>query len=155
MAIPMKGIVKVTGVQQILSKMKAHNSKHGQQFQAGLVLAGIHLERISRSVFCPVHKGNLKASGFSRRIGAGWQTDVIVGYTAAYAVYVHENMDAKHGREFNIAYMDEIATAHTRAQKKYYFNRGETQQAKYLERPAREERQAMLNIIGGMAKIKP
>src|SRR5208283_1222248 len=34
---------------------------------------------------------------------------VIVGYTANYAVYVHENLEAAHGQAYNIKYAAKIA----------------------------------------------
>jgi hypothetical protein len=70
---------------------------------------------------------------------------VIVGYTAAYAVYVHENLEAAHGQMYNAKYADEIAM--TRAMKAAkipkgsfteWHDRGPNQQAKFLEQPARE-----------------
>lgn len=49
---------------------------------------------------------------------------VIVGYTAAYAIYVHENMNAKHT----------------------------VGQAKFLEKPAREKRDVLAALVATAAK---
>lgn len=53
-----------------------------------------------------------------------------VGYSASYAVIVHEDMEAAHGEDYNEKYAAEIAagTKHSR---------GPNQQAKYLETPFR------------------
>jgi hypothetical protein len=55
---------------------------------------------------------------------------VVVGYTAAYALYVHEDLEKTHGAEYNEKHAEEIAAGAP--------DRGEQQQAKFLERPARE-----------------
>jgi hypothetical protein len=57
---------------------------------------------------------------------------VSVGYTAAYAVFVHEDLQKAHGAAFNIKHADEIASGAEHS-------RGPEQQAKFLEGPAREK----------------
>jgi hypothetical protein len=63
---------------------------------------------------------------------------VIVGYTASYAVYVHENIEAAHGQEYNTKH----AQYHNRGKKKGQLvtQKGPNQQAKFLEKPALELR---------------
>jgi hypothetical protein len=76
---------------------------------------------------------------------------VIVGYSAKYAVFVHENLNAAHGTEFNQKHASDFGKRNKKGQflkatgtgKK----RGEGQQAKFLEQPARTERQKMVDII--------
>ena len=101
--------------------------------------------------------GNLTNSKYIRNIGGvGYRTDILVGFTANYAVYVHEDMTKKHGKDFNIKHAEEIAAAQGTKRgtaKGGMFLRGEDQQAKFLERPAREERQRILKIIAREAKI--
>lgn len=65
---------------------------------------------------------------------------VVVGYTQNYAVYVHEDLTKAHGAAFNVKHAAEIASGeeHTR---------GADQQAKFLERPARENRQEYAAIV--------
>jgi hypothetical protein len=90
---------------------------------------------------------------------------VIVGYTANYALYVHEDLTARHGAAYNAAYITQEERVITRGKNKgntkvvdvwtaearqrgYHKNelgeeitartRGENQTAKYLEKPARE-----------------
>ncbi len=53
---------------------------------------------------------------------------VSVGYVANYAVHVHENLEALHGAAYNAAY----------GGKPGFKSRGPNQQAKFLERPARQ-----------------
>ena len=83
---------------------------------------------------------------------------VIVGYSTAYALYVHENMQAAHGAAFNEKYAAEIAamtklrkakkaTGHTP-----YHRRKPDEQAKYLEQPAREQGKEIGTLIVGVLK---
>ena len=59
-------------------------------------LAGHFLLRESQLVV-PIDTGNLRAGGFRRTENAN-QLDVrvLVGYIAAYAIYVHEMMEMRH-----------------------------------------------------------
>jgi len=147
----MAELTKVVGKEEIAKALRAANVTMGSAVRRGLKRAGLYLQRKSQEIV-PVHKGNLKASAGTRATGTGWNTDVVVFYTAAYAVYVHERTDVAHGKEFNIKHADEIASAHTPAQRKVWFNRGENQQAKFLETPARTEKPMLLKIITGEAQ---
>lgn len=56
---------------------------------------------------------------------------VVVGYTAKYALFVHEDLEATHGEAFNQKHAADIAAGREEA-------RGPNQQAKYLEMPFRK-----------------
>jgi hypothetical protein len=86
-----------------------------------LLEAGLHLERRSKALV-PVDTGNLRASGYTRRSA---ELEVEVGYQASYAVFVHENLEAKHTNG----------------------------QAKFLEQPLREDAALMLEIIARRARV--
>lgn len=149
--------VKVVGIQQVLNNMKKQSVNHGQKFSSGLVAAGLHLQHISQRVYCPVQTGNLKNTAFTRKFGSGFLSDVIVGYTANYAAFVHEDLTKAHGKDFNQKYATEIQAA--RGTKRGtaqggMFMRGNTQQAKFLEKPARILRPVLLRIIKEHAVIK-
>jgi hypothetical protein len=70
---------------------------------------------------------------------------VVVGYATDYALYVHEDLTKAHGEAFNVKHADEIAagTEHSR---------GPNQQAKFLEQPARQNRDSYKQIIFGAMK---
>ena len=125
----------------------------------GLKKGGLHLQRKSQEI-TPVDWGPLKASSFLRNVGgSGFDTDIVVGYGGegvGYAVYVHEDLNKAHGKEFNIKHAAEIAAGkmvYKGKKKKPMANRGEKQQAKFLERPAREERRKIINIIQREARL--
>jgi len=88
---------------------------------AGLLEAGLQVQRVAQER-TPVDTGNLKNSAFTRKEG---EMSVLVGFNAAYAVFVHENLEAKHP----------------------------TGQAKFLESALRDNRDAILRIIQERAKV--
>jgi hypothetical protein len=155
-----------TGANEVAKELDLTNKKAILGFARGLKAAGEWLLARANELV-PVQFGNLKASGFVRNMGGrGLDTDVVVGYTAAYAVYVHENLEAAHGKAFNIKYAKQIA-AHSRTisrgprkgqvvlptVKSGWAPRGENQQAKFLETPMRNERQNMMDLIYKEATI--
>lgn len=146
----MARLVRITGVRKIRVNLKTYMVDQGRVFSIGLRRAGIFLQHKSQKI-TPVLTGTLRNTAFTRRFGSGYRTDVVVGYTAKYAAFVHEDLDKAHGRQFNELHASEIASAHTPSQKRYFHTRGENQQAKFLEKPAREKRPEMLAIIASEA----
>lgn len=82
--------------------------------------------------------GNWVKRKFGEWIGRGKEMDkaaVIVGYTAAYAVYVHENVEMK-------------LKGKPRPRKRgYYWDPQGVAQAKFLEEPARTEANTIGKIV--------
>lgn len=152
-------ICKIKGVKEIKARMEEFNKDMSKQLDIGLKNAALYLQRESQKIV-PVQMGNLKASAFSRvlpdiiksQVGIS-SPSAVVGYTANYAVYVHENLDASHGKAFNLKYAKEINEAKTSSQKRVWFRRGENQQAKFLEAPAREKKDEIFRIIKGSINI--
>lgn len=141
---------RMTGLKTVLGKLRSVKKiRLGPGFEVGLKKAGLLLLAESQKLV-PVWRGPLKASGRTTNIGGkGYSADVVVAYGAGanYAVVVHEDLDKVHGAAFNRRYAGEIRNARTPGQKAYYFKRGENQQAKFLETPARLFRPAMLVLI--------
>lgn len=65
---------------------------------------------------------------------------VVVGYTAAYALYVHEDLSKAHGDAYNEKWADDIAAGRKTS-------RGSGQQAKFLEQPMRERKEELRAIV--------
>ncbi len=161
-------------IRRVISQMKAKYQRQAKAAEVGMKRAGLFLQRESMEIV-PVDTGNLKASSFTRHTGQGFTTVVIIGYTAAYAIFVHENLNAAHGREYNIKYAKQIARGDSyykkitvnyksgkvgkrRVKKRYkvtYHKRGENQQAKYLEQPVRKLRRDIIRrIVKDIKKVK-
>ncbi len=74
-----------------------------------------------------------------------------VEYSAPHAIYVHENLEAAHGKEFNNKHREKIISAGQGDS--YWFFRGDQEQAKYLETPARLYRSELKAIIKSGSKL--
>ena len=125
----MAKMVTITGVRGIIENLRKLEKAQGSRLtggimphvivERGLPKAGLFLQRSSQEIV-PVDKNILKPSANTRKEGSGWKTVVTVSYTTAYAVYVHERTDLKNKPG---------------------------QEAKFLEKPAREKRGEILRII--------
>jgi len=137
----MASMIQVIGAKEIKAKLREVGVKYAWRARKGLLKGGLLLQRLSQEIVPVGETGNLKNSAGTRAIGHGFSTDVIVYYTAEYAVYVHENTMAHHGATYNMRYPDRP-------------NRGANQQAKFLETPARVHREEILRVIAGeLAKV--
>jgi len=130
---------RIRGAEEIIKELRAKHQSHADAMERGLKKAGLFILGKSMDIV-PVDEGNLKASGFTRAKGKGFKCEVLVGYTASYAIYVHENLEARHGQDYNDWHGEEIAAGILHA-------RGENQQAKFLEQPLREFRTEYVGII--------
>lgn len=166
----MAGLQNIRGLNTVLRNLRNASTKMSVAAEVGLKKGGLFLQARSLEIV-PVQLGTLKASSFIRNEGdMGYHADIVVGYTASYAVYVHEDLTVAHGHEFNVKYADEIAkhgvwssdiktqrttfksTSPGGTAKGGWFPRGENQQAKFLERPARSNRTVILKIVAETMK---
>lgn len=82
----------VTGQEKVSESMKAFSKEMRLGVSRGIRLAGLALQAESQNLV-PVEFGNLKASAFTRASETPTTTVVTVGYTAAYALFVHEKVE--------------------------------------------------------------
>jgi hypothetical protein len=125
----MAHLVKITGISKVVHNLKKARGVMGKRYAKGLKAGGLFLQRLSQQIV-PIDTGNLRGTADTHNIGGeGFDADIVVHYGAgaAYAVYVHENLDARHAP-------------------------GKT--AKYLERPAREKRKEIIQVIRDRARGK-
>jgi hypothetical protein len=140
----MTKIVGLVGVQNALNQLRTAVPK---KVERGIKKACLRLQRESMELV-PIQFGNLRASAFARVEVVGTSIIGTVGYTADYALIVHENLNAAHGKAFNEKYADKISKKKkSPAARKLYFRPGPNQQAKFLETPARELQDVLANII--------
>lgn len=139
-------VLYVEGLDQILRNVRKANIKIGQAAERGLLEGGKFLREESEKIV-PVQTGELKDSCYGpTNVGEkGLKADVVVGYDADYAVYVHENPSAAHGEEFNVKYAAEIAAGRMTARKS-------EEQWKFLETPMRVHRNTIFKIIASWIK---
>ncbi len=120
--LQLKGLKKVTGNFSKARKGAAAG------VEIGLKKAGLFLQAQSQKLV-PVDTGNLRNTAFTRSEGSGVDTEVHVGYTAEYAVYVHEDLFASHMKKDKEGQDVQIG------------------QAKFLEQPMREHRDDLIRIV--------
>lgn len=89
-----KTTFRVEGVEEVLRNLNAEITGIENRTMGGLMAAGLIIQRESQRR-TPVDEGNLKGSAYTRRSQFGG-LEVEVGYTADYAVPVHEILDARH-----------------------------------------------------------
>ena len=133
----------IIGVQKVLGNIVKRTRIMAAGTEQGLKRAGLLLQRESQMVV-PVEFGVLKASAFTRAFGSGFKTTVTVGYTAAYALYVHERVEMK--------WKGKPRMPNPPHKGKYWDPQGRGQ-AKFLEEPARRLRKDMRAILLEHIKI--
>ena len=106
----MAKLVRITGMSQVLSNMKTATKDIGLDIGRRLKTAGLFVQRESQKIV-PVDLGNLHNTARTDNIGGkGFKADVVVHYGtgADYAVYVHENLDARHKPGKRAKYLEAI-----------------------------------------------
>lgn len=84
----------VKGVDQVLANIDKLQEQIGSGFKKGLTRAALYLQAASQKL-TPVDTGTLRASAFTRVTGSGLAAKATVGYTAFYALFVHELVEMK------------------------------------------------------------
>jgi len=83
----------VRGLNKVLGNLNREVNKIENKGIDGLLAAGFILERASNKIV-PIEHGFLRNSSFTRKAQNNRKA-VEVGYSAKYAVYVHENLEQK------------------------------------------------------------
>lgn len=120
-------------------------AKTGKGAADGLRKAGAELLRQSQ-LLVPVEFGNLRASGYVNTNGTGFSTVVEVGYTASYALYVHEQVAMK---------LKGIARRPSPPRIGKHWDPQGRAQAKFLETPARNMHLQIIKMVRDQAAITP
>tara|TARA_R110000751_G_scaffold152635_1_gene257750 strand:- start:5668 stop:6120 length:453 start_codon:yes stop_codon:yes gene_type:complete len=136
---------KLFGVKKLTQQLISTKTNNAKALRRGLYKAGLQLQRESMKIV-PIQTGHLRASAFTRNVGSDSRPVVHVGYTAKYALFVHEIVDNAHGADFNKKHAGKIAKAKGKA-RKVWFNRGINQQAKFLEKPLRDHHVRLVTIV--------
>lgn len=66
-----------------------------------------HFKEPSRKI-CPIDTGDLRSSAYSNVVRKSKRVlDALVGYRTAYAIFVHENLDASHASGTRAKFLEE------------------------------------------------
>ena len=116
----MAGVIKIIGIPNVLRNLARSAKRAGRGAERGLIRGGEFIQRKSQQIV-PIDKNILRPSARTRKIsGSGFEADIVTSYKTDYAVYVHEDLNARHKSG---------------------------KQAKYLEQPARQEKGTVVKII--------
>ncbi len=135
-------VTEVEGLRQSLLLLRFAGKKIADGVEVGIIKAALLLQRESQRLV-PVETGNLKASAFTSVEGTGFSTKATVGFTAAYALYVHEAVGMV------------LKGVRRPSGLGKYWDPQPPAQAKFLEEPSRRMAPQMLRIIRDAAKLKP
>jgi len=138
----MANIESVIGIAEVVKHLKEATEAMAKGCNRGLRRAGLLLQRESQKLV-PVDYGVLKASAFTRAEGEGFGTTVIVGYTANYALFVHENTEMKWK-----------GLPRSAPHKGLYWDPQGRGQSKFLETPMRRLEPDMRAMVADEMKIK-
>lgn len=86
---------RIKGLKGLKSAIKKHKKVTAKGLRVGLFRAGLFLQRESQKIV-PVDKNFLRPSATTRATGNDRSPEVVVGYGTDYALYVHEDMQARH-----------------------------------------------------------
>ena len=100
--------VQITGIEELATRLQKAAMSSTPALRRGLKLGGLLIQTESQREV-PVDKGVLKETAYTRSKFGQFVQEVRVGYTASYAIYVHENMDAVHGQAYNQKYAEQIS----------------------------------------------
>ena len=112
-------MARVLGIKRVQAALRKHIIKSNRNLTIGLMRGGLFLQRESMKIV-PVDKNVLRPSARTRKTGTATRPEVTVSYGTNYAVYVHEDLNARH-------------------------KSGKS--AKFLEKPAREKAHEIARII--------
>lgn len=132
--------VKVTGQKEVIANIRKKGKEYAAGVERGVKAAGLELQRQSQRLV-PVDFGNLKASAFTQVAGSGFGTRASVGYSAFYALYVHEAAMVLKGQP------------RPGGRGRYWDPQGRAQ-AKFLEEPARRFGPTYRRIVQEHARVK-
>jgi len=138
--------VKVIGLERSLKNLNKAIEKIEGASVDGLLAAGLIVQGEAQKIV-PVEFGNLRGSAFTRKAQKKKKTkpSVEVGFSAAYALYVHENLNQT---------LKGLPRPPSLGKAGIGFYWGPKGEPKYLENALRRNRKRVLKAIAAHAKIK-
>ena len=123
--------VKITGMDVFVFALAKKSRATQKAFRNSAVRGGLRIQREAQKRV-PVDTGNLRASAATRTAKDSRGTRVDVGFTASYALFVHENTDMK------LKGMPRGEAEPGKGYRGHYWDPQPQAGPKFLENPARE-----------------
>ena len=149
----MKKAFELEGIKEVSNQLNKELDKITIRTSKGLILAAalIRKDMDDTEPKIPIYTGNLRASWFTDPIRAKTGPALLMGFTANYAAYVHEMVDANFkGDPDKVRYTKSGKV--TAATKK--FTRRPGAGAKFLEAALYRNKDEIINIIRDNAAVK-
>ena len=124
---------------KVIKRLNEEIAKLKERNLVGLLSAGLYIEGVAKKQV-PVEYGDLRRSGYTRK-AQGDKTKVEIGFTAAYALFVHENLEQR------------LKGKDRKSGKGVYW--GPNGRPKYLTSVLTEHRAKILDIIRKESRLKP
>lgn len=137
---------KVEGLETVMRNLNAQIAQIEGDTLAGLFEAGLQVQG-SAQKRVPVNTGNLKASAYTRKHPGG-RPEVEVGFTAAYAPFVHENLEMK------LKGQPRPKRGYKASQGNYWDPQGKAG-PKFLQNAVSENAGKIVQIIQKRARVRP
>lgn len=137
---------EVKGLEEITRNINRQIAAMPRATMAGLMAAGLIVQRDAQ-LHVPVDTGNLKASAFTRKAqkSSDRKPAVEVGFTASYAVFVHENMEQK---------LRGVPRTSGSGKGRYWDPQGRAG-PKFLQNAVADNQRKIVDTIAAHAKVKP
>ena len=104
----MTQMTRITGVETVIRNFKKHRRWHAAGVGVGIKKATLLVLRASQQIV-PVDTGTLKGSADTHFSGVGFDTTGAISYNTDYAIYVHEDLDARHKAGKQAKYLEQPA----------------------------------------------
>lgn len=142
----MPGAGKVEGLDDVMRNLNHQIAQIGGDIAGGLMAAGL-LVQADAQKHVPVDTGNLKASAYTRKAQSSTPKApaVEVGFSASYAVFIHENMEQK---------LRGVPRT-SGSGKGHYWDPQSTSGPKFLQNAVDKNRKAIVDTIAAHAKVHP
>ena len=103
----MNFVCTIVGIPETIKRLKRYREAGEIAAEnAAIEAANLILEESLK--LCPIDTGYLRSTGKIVVQGSGYGIQVTVGYSADYAVYVHENLEAYHNPPTQAQFLSEV-----------------------------------------------
>lgn len=138
---------KTQGLDEVMRNLDRELARVERLTMAGLYEAGLQVQKAAQRRV-PVNTGNLKASAYTRRVPESTSANpqVEVGFTASYAVYVHENVEMK------LKGLPRAKRGYKASQGRYWDPQGQAG-PKFLQNAISENADKIVQIVAHHARV--
>jgi hypothetical protein len=99
---------EIENLQKVIGKLQTKSGRLTKKAEAAAKRAAkLVIKEVNEVI--PIDYGDMKDSVFFFTESSGSKIEVVIGYSAPYAIYAHEDRQNTHGAAFNAKHAEEIA----------------------------------------------